>query len=182
MNIEIIIDVLLMVSCLISISALVVSYLEKKGVNVEKVIDTAEEIENVAGEGINIAKSIFPDNKIVNAMDLVEKVAVKYTKNAEQLYQANKLDKDARNAVVKQQVSNMLKDLGIEETDAVKEFVDATINEVCCILPHQSEQDKTLQAQLQQSNNQLQAQVQDLQQSNMQLQSKLNNVQQAVQA
>jgi hypothetical protein len=78
------------------------------------------------------------------------------------------IEKDARKAVFKQQVSNMLKYLGIEETDAVREFIDATINEVCCILPHSDEATKTLQVQLQQSNNQLQ--------------NKLNNVQQVVQA
>jgi antitoxin component of RelBE/YafQ-DinJ toxin-antitoxin module len=182
MNIDTILEILMTIGCLMSFAGFIIPFLEKKGVNAEKIIDTAEQVENVAGEGINIAKSIFSDNKIVNAMDMVEKVAVKYTKNAEQLYQSNKLSKDARNAVVKQQVSNILKDLGIEETDAVKEFVDATLNEVCFMLPHQSEQDKTLQAQLQQSNVQLQVQVQDLQQSNAQLQSKLNNVQQVVQA
>lgn len=182
MNIDTILEILMTIGCLMSFAGFIIPFLEKKGVNVEKVIDTAEEVENVTDEGINIAKSIFPNNPVVNAMDLVEKVAVKYTKNAEQLYQANRLDKDARNEVVKQQVSNILKDLGIEQTDAVKEFIDATINEVCFMLPHADEATKTLQVQLQQSNVQLQAQVQDLQQSNAQLQSKLNNVQQVVQA
>jgi hypothetical protein len=135
-------------------SGSVFAILKKKGVDVTKIIDTAEQDLATVQPIVNLANSIVPGNPVVNVVDIIDKAAVTGAKYAEQLCHANQLTgNDARKDAAKQVVYAALKETNITLTDNQEKLIDATIEAAVNDLGHAPADIKQLQTTINQQNN-----------------------------
>ncbi|KHD34430.1 hypothetical protein NL50_17290 [Clostridium acetobutylicum] len=165
----------------------VFAYLKKKGVNVSTGIKEAGVIIEDAGTIIKAGKSLEPNNKILNVLDIIDTLAEKAVKAVEQLYISSQLSADQRKIKAKEIIQAGLKFAEIKETTEIDTLIDAAIEQI--IVGAKSETEKksqeqnTLQAQINQLNTekaQLQASNSELANKNGELINKLTSIQSVV--
>lgn len=113
------------------------AFCKKKGVDIPKVIKTINQTADVVAPAIEFAKTIAPNNPIVNIADFIEKWAKTGAKNADQLYYSSQLSNDTdRNTTAKETVYAALKELGITPTQNQQKLIDDTIEAAVLDLGH----------------------------------------------
>jgi hypothetical protein len=156
----------------------------KRGIDVSKELSKAEGALNVASTVIDTVDKVMPNNPIINVVKVVKDWTIDAVHEAEQMYLASQLDKDARYNQAKDTVYSALKLSNIEVTPEVEKIINGTIQAECLALGHTDDNTKIIQNQLQTANSQLQQQlqiqnqqIQDLQSTNANLTQKLSNIQ-----
>lgn len=113
------------------------TFCKKKGIDVPKVIKTINQTADAAAPAIEFAKTIAPNNPIVNIADFIDKWAKKGAKNADQLYYSSQLSSDTdRNAAAKETVYAALKEFGITPTENQQKLINDTIEAAVLDLGH----------------------------------------------
>jgi hypothetical protein len=111
-------------------STVAFSLLKKKGINVDKGIETINNVVQAAEPVINVASELLPNNPSIGVLKIVEKWAKIAAGNAEQLSHAGDISKDDRAQVAEDVVNAVLKELDVEVTDNRKVLIDAAIKDV----------------------------------------------------
>lgn len=132
-----------------------VPYLKKKGININRGVDTANNAVNLAEPVINIADTLLPNNPVVNVLKIIEKWAKIAAGNAEQLTHAGDINKEERAEVAESVVNAVLKELNIDVNDNRKILIDAAIKDVVNDFGHTDPSEAERQAKEQALQNQV---------------------------
>lgn len=103
-----------------------IPYLKKKGINVDGIIDKAEQVVNVAGTTLDAVEPLLPPT-IANNLEYIEKWAKIAVGKADQLYHAGDIGKDDRKTTEESVVDDLLKELNITPTESIKALINASI-------------------------------------------------------
>lgn len=166
--------------------AVVFPLAKKKGINTGEILkdveEGAEDVENV----INAAQEIVP-SKALNVLDLVDKLALKATKAARQMYISSQLPLDQRKISAKNAIIAGLKAFNIPITANLDVVIDMAIEK--CVIDTKTPDEIIIQENgtTQKIISELQKQIADLQatnanltQANTELTNKVNIVQNTV--
>lgn len=113
-----------------------IPYLKKKGIDVNKVVDTTENVIKAAEPVINLVSAIAPGSKAIDILKTIEKWAVIAVGQAQQLYHAGTIKNDERKQVAENAIYKVLEELNIELTDARKDLINAAIENAVNDLGH----------------------------------------------
>lgn len=152
-------------------------YLKNKGIDISKLLDTANTALTAAGPAIDAVKGLLPANPAINLIDFIDKEAVKAVKGAQQLNDSSQLTSDARKQTAQNSVYAALKEIGIDPSDDQKKLIDDAIEAAVYDLPHAPADVKQLQTTIDQQT----SQNQQLQNENTQLKQTIQTITQVVQ-
>lgn len=131
-----IISVVLLVLVITGIIFALLPYLRKKGYDIGKMIETADNIVDKASAVIDVTEAVLPPNPILTVILLIEKWAKISVNSAEQMYIASQLEKEQRKESAKTQVYAVLKLLGVEITEEIDVIIDGAIEAEVMALGH----------------------------------------------
>ncbi len=117
-------------------STIAFTFFKKKGVDVLKVLDTAEQVLDVAGLAIDLATKIEPNNPVINITKIIDEWAEKGVKGAQQLYYSNQLGNENRNTIAKNTVYTALKQFNITLDEEQQKLINITIEAAVNDLGH----------------------------------------------
>lgn len=174
-------------------SGVAFTYLKKKGVKMDKVIENVETVTDDAGVIIKAGKSLS-GNKAFDILDLIDAFAKKAVSAVEQLYISSQLPADQRKPKAKEIILNGLEIAGIKDTPQLDAMIEMIIESIIFDSKSDTErkgqEDTTLKKQITQltaEKTQLQAEVNvsntnvaNAQQKATELSQKLTAVQNAV--
>lgn len=121
------------------LSYFVLPLLIKKGVPVSQYIQTADEVLNKAEAVMKVVDGLLPNNQAVNIIDKIIEIAEIGTKNAEQLYKIEEIDKTQRKEEAIKYVHTVLEELGIEITPEREQIIDGAIEAAVYAIGHKTE-------------------------------------------
>lgn len=161
-------------------------YLKKKGINATGVLNTVENGLQEADIAIKAAKELAP-SKALNTLDIIDNLAQRGTKAAQQLAISSQLPLEKRKAQANQSILSGLKAFDIPVTPEIQQLINDSIEQYVIDSKTPEEQkgqaQNTLQQQktaLQTTINQLSTDKVTLQQQVTDLQNKLNTIQATV--
>lgn len=166
--------------------AVVYPRLKKEGISAGTILKEAEEGVEDVGSVIRVVQEFVP-SKALNILSIVDNLALKATKAAQQLYISSQLSIDQRKSSAKDSIIAGLKAFNIPITDNLEIVIDAAIEK--CVIDTKTENEIKAQENntVQSTISDLQKQISDLQatntqltQSNADLTNKLNAIQSAV--
>lgn len=129
-----------------------ITYCRKKGINIDKNIDTFNNVVNTAEPIVGVADALFPNNPAVTVLKTIENWAKIAAGNAEELKHAGDINGDQRVAAAEKVVNAVLKELNVDLTDNRKILIDAAIKDVVSSFGHKEPTEAEIQAQLQKIN------------------------------
>lgn len=164
-------------------------YLKKIGVNLEDGFKKVETALKGADGAIKAAEVIMPENKEINTLETIDKLAQIGVNEAEQLYISSQISSDERKDKAIETAEAGLKSIGIEVTPEIKTVIDGVIEAIIYASKSKDEikaqESKTMQnttIALQKQVTQLTADKAQLQNTNQQLTQKLAAVKNTVAA
>lgn len=149
-----------------------ITYCRKKNINIDKDIDTVNNIVNTAGPVIDVADVLLPNNPAVAVLKTIEGWAKIAAGNAEELKHAGDINGDQRAAAAEKVVTAVLRELNVEVTDNRKILIDAAIKDTVGSFGHKEPTDAEKEAQLQQ----LQTEKAQLVSENTNLKNTINTI------
>lgn len=170
------------------LGTLVVVYpgLKKKNINAGTILKDVEEGAEDVGNIIKVAQDFVP-SKALNILSIIDNLALKATKAAQQLYISSQLSIDQRKSSAKESIIAGLKAFNIPITDNLEIVIDAAIEK--CVIDTKTPDEIIIQENgtTQKIISELQKQIADLQatnttltQANTDLTNKVNIVQNTV--
>lgn len=81
--------------------------------------------------------SMAPNNTILSTVCLVIGAAIDATESAEKAWLAGEAEKQQKNHIAKNLISDLLVNANITVTPAIEQIIDGTIAVVCMLLPHE---------------------------------------------
>ena len=159
-------------------------YLKKKGIDAPNAIKGVETGLEEIGTVIQTGQQILGDkvSKAANILNFVDKLALKATKDAQQLAISSQLPLEERKEKAKETILTGLEAAKIKVTPQLEKIIDATIQEMVFDSKTPEEQRDQTQNTLSQQIAQLQVQVSQLTTEKAQLQQQISTIQSTVQA
>lgn len=148
--------------------AVVYPRLKKEGINAGAILKEAEEGAEDVGNVIKVAQEFVP-SKALNILSIVDNLALKATKAAQQLYISSQLPLDQRKTSAKGAIIDGLKAFNIPITDNLEVVIDTAIEK--CVIDTKTDDEIKAQesSTVQNTIVGLQKQLADLQTTNAQL-------------
>ncbi|WP_026881428.1 hypothetical protein [Clostridium akagii] len=166
--------------------AIVAPYLKKKGIKAGTILENVEADVIKAGTIIKAAESLSP-SPVLNYLDIIDSLAEKAVKAAQQLYISSQLPLDQRKTKAREIILDGLKTAKIADTSELDTLIDAVIESTILDTKTPEEQKTQEQNTLTQQNTALQATVTQLNTDKAQLEqqivdltAKINTVQATV--
>lgn len=131
----------------------------KKGVKIDKYIDTANNVLTKIDPILSVANEVLPNNPALKIIDLIDSRAKEAVAAAEQMYISTQLTADQRKAKAKELVTIALTTVGIKVTPDIEKIIDGAIEAEVFALGHADSTQKTLINNLTKQNTQLKIQV-----------------------
>ena len=138
-TIQTLLIVLAILVCVVLILAFLLPFLKRKGVNMQKIFDQANNALAVASNTFETLRPFLADLPGVSVFDDVMAAAHVGVGNAEQLYHIGELDPAKRKEAARQYVIDVAKLTGIEITPEVERLIDGAIEAEVLELGHRLE-------------------------------------------
>lgn len=138
MNFEIIVGIVVIVSVIGISIATIFPALKKRGINTEKIIETAETILSAVDTATETMKDVFPEIPLISLMDKIVDWAVKGVESAEQLYKTSTITGDQRKEKAVRLVKDCLTTAKIEITPELLKVIDGCVEAAVFSLPKTS--------------------------------------------
>lgn len=179
--------ILIAVTAVIIVTVVIIPKLIKKGINVDKYINTANNALVKIDPILKAVNDILPDNPAVRVLNLIDDRAKKAVSAAEQMYISTQLTADQRNAKAKELIVAALNAAGVKITPEIEKIIDGAIETEVLALGHAESSQKILADNLSKQNIQLKAQIDTAnanatkaQQNVTELTQKINTIQNTV--
>ena len=115
-------------------------YLKRRGVNVQKLLDQTKEVVAAANSAYDKAKPFLVDSVDANKFEQIMDIAFVGVNNVQQLYDSGQMtDPDERKAAARQYIIDSLPLIGIEITKEVERVIDGAIECEVYALKHRNE-------------------------------------------
>ena len=135
-NLQTLIIVLAIVAAVAVITGILVPFLRKRGVDLDKVLTQTQNAINTASTAFALVKPFIDDKQSVDVVDKVFAAANTGVGNAEQLCKLSKIDKEERHAAAVAYVHDTLKLTGIEITPEIEALTEGAIQASVNALGH----------------------------------------------
>ena len=134
-NIQIIVIIIAAILAVFGGICLLIPYLVKKGINISGILVGTNSALDAAGIVVDGVKTFLPDNPSLCVVERIIDYAKTAVNAAEQMYKANQIAADERNAKATEIVYKLLEAADIEVTDKLKDVVDGCIEAAVFVLP-----------------------------------------------
>lgn len=134
-NIQIIVIIAAAVLAAFGGICILIPYLVKKGINISGILVGTNSALDAAGIVVDGVKTFLPDNPSLCVVERIIDYAKTAVNAAEQMYKANQIAADERNAKATEIVYKLLEAADIEVTDKLKDVVDGCIEAAVFVLP-----------------------------------------------
>lgn len=179
--------ILIAVTAVIIVTVVIIPKLIKKGIDVDKYINTANNALIKIDPILKAVNDILPDNPAVRVLNLIDDRAKKAVSAAEQMYISTQLTADQRNAKAKELIVAALNAAGVKITPEIEKIIDGAIETEVLALGHTESSQKTLNDNLNKQNAQLKSEIETAnanaikaQQNVTELTQKINTIQNTV--